>query len=280
MLMYDDATYLDFLIQTLRGKGVRIVDFPTIYDHSSVIPFLLVNDHSIIVVRNPKKDILALLKLIMRRGCIFFKQKNMPIKINLTIWVLVEVIPYVDKGVKGSNEKKPPKKLQEMIHRDFGIDFHSLFDIVIDLSQYSNVDILGTDYLKFQENLMLDRFSLHLDQNLIELPSSRFVFDYKDLKCQCKKSVFAHNQGKPAPVSLAQLSNTSHLSIGEVFIQYYYLCQRRLHAVNDTTPNFYREERLPASEINWITLADVVKIKKLADNINFMRLYFLKSSDD
>jgi hypothetical protein len=183
MLMYDDATYLDFLIQTLRGKGVRIVDFPTIYDHSSVIPFLLVNDHSIIVVRNPKKDILALLKLIMRRGCIFFKQKNQPIKVNLTIWVLVDVIPYVDKGVKGANEKKPPKKLQEMIHRDFGIDFHSLFDIVIDLSQYSNVDILGTDYLKFQENLMLDRFSLHLDQNLIELPSSRLVFDYKDLKC-------------------------------------------------------------------------------------------------
>jgi hypothetical protein len=76
MLMYDDATYLNFLIQTLRGKGVRIVDFPTIYDHSSVIPFLLVNDHSIIVVRNPKKDILALLKLIMRRGCIFFKHRR------------------------------------------------------------------------------------------------------------------------------------------------------------------------------------------------------------
>ena len=32
--------------------------------------------------------------------------------------------------------------------------------------------------------------------------------------------------------------------------------------------------------MNWITLADVVKIKKIADNINFMRLYFLKSSDD
>lgn len=46
------------------------------------------------------------------------------------------------------------------------------------------------------------------------------------------------------------------------------------------TPNFYREEKMPASETNWITLADVVKIKKLADNINFMRLFFLKSSDE
>lgn len=36
-----------------------------------------------------------------------------------------------------------------MIHKDYGIDFHSMFDIVIDMSQYSNVDILGTDYLKF-----------------------------------------------------------------------------------------------------------------------------------
>jgi hypothetical protein len=43
---------------------------------------------------------------------------------------------------------------------------------------------------------------------------------------------------------------------------------------------FYREERIPTSEVNWITLADVVKIKKLADNINFMRLFFLKSSDE
>ena len=74
MLVYDDATYLDFLIKTLKGKGVRIVDFPTIYDHSSVIPFLLVNDYSIIVIRNPKKDILPLLKLIMRQGCVFFKK--------------------------------------------------------------------------------------------------------------------------------------------------------------------------------------------------------------
>ncbi len=37
---------------------------------------------------------------------------------------------------------------------------------------------------------------------------------------------------------------------------------------------------MPQSEANWITLADVVKIKKLADNVNFLRLYFLKSADE
>lgn len=73
---------------------------------------------------------------------------------------------------------------------------------------------------------------------------------------------------------------SSSLTIGEVFLQYYYLYQRKLHQSNDASNNFYREEKLPQSETNWITLADVIKIKKIADNISFMRLYFLKSSDE
>lgn len=149
MVLYDDYTYIEFLVQSLKCKGVRIVDFPTVYDHSSIIPFLLTNDHSIIVIRNPKKDVLPLLKLIMRKGSIFFKQHSQPIKVNITIWLLIDVFSYVDKGIKGATDKRPPKKLQELFIRDYGIDFSSLFDIVIDLSQYSNVDILGTDYLKF-----------------------------------------------------------------------------------------------------------------------------------
>jgi hypothetical protein len=76
LYLYDDATYLDFLVQTLKGKGVRIVDFPTIHDPSSLVPFLLVNDHSILVVRNPRKDILPTLKLIMRKGILFYKQRQ------------------------------------------------------------------------------------------------------------------------------------------------------------------------------------------------------------
>ncbi len=63
------------------------------------------------------------------------------------------------------------------------MDFPSLFDIALDISQYSNVEILGTDYLKFQENLMLDRFSAHLDHTLVEIPETKLLFDYKDLKC-------------------------------------------------------------------------------------------------
>jgi hypothetical protein len=68
MLLHEDSNYIDFLVKTMRGKGVRLVDFPSVMDHSCIIPFLLINDHSILVVRNPKKDVLPLLKMIMRRG--------------------------------------------------------------------------------------------------------------------------------------------------------------------------------------------------------------------
>jgi len=187
LYLYDDSVYLDFLMRTLKGKGVKIVDFPALYDLATVVPFLLVNDHSILVVRNPKKDILPLLKQIMRRGTIFFKQQHQPIQVNISLWILVDVLPYVDKGAKGA-DKKPPKRLQEMVLRDYGTDFHSFFDLVIDMSQYSNVEVLGTDYLKFQENLMLDRFACHLDQDLLAPgPERNFVFEYKELKCLCKK---------------------------------------------------------------------------------------------
>jgi hypothetical protein len=108
LLMYDDAVYVDFLIQSMRAKGVRIVNFPTISDHASIIPFLLSNDHSIVVFRNPKKELLPMLKMIIRRGAVKYKE---PINVNLTIWVLIDVLNYIEKGVKNVNEKRPPKKL-------------------------------------------------------------------------------------------------------------------------------------------------------------------------
>ncbi len=108
LLMFDDAVYIEFLIQSMQSKGVKIVNFPTIYDHASIIPFLLSNDHSIIVFRNPKKELLPMLRMIIRRGTIKYKE---PIAVNLTIWVLIDVLTYVEKGIKNASEKKPPKKL-------------------------------------------------------------------------------------------------------------------------------------------------------------------------
>ncbi len=115
----------------MQSKGVKIVNFPTIYDHASIIPFLLSNDHSIIVFRNPKKELLPMLRMIIRRGSIKYKE---PITVNLTIWVLIDVLSYIEKGIKNASEKRPPKKLQEMIFKDYGVDFPPLFDIALDIS--------------------------------------------------------------------------------------------------------------------------------------------------
>jgi hypothetical protein len=116
----------------LKRRGVKIVNFPSIYEKSSLIPFLLVNDHSIIVVRNPKKDILDLLRLIIKKGTIFFKQ-NHPIKVNITFWVMIDVIPFIEKQKTGGKNNLP-KKVKEMLIKNYGIDFPNLFDVVIDCS--------------------------------------------------------------------------------------------------------------------------------------------------
>ncbi len=72
-----------------------------------------------------------MLRMIIRRGSIKYKE---PITVNLTIWVLIDVLSYIEKGIKNASEKRPPKKLQEMIFKDYGVDFPPLFDIALDIS--------------------------------------------------------------------------------------------------------------------------------------------------
>jgi len=67
------------------------------------------------------------------------------------------------------------------------------------------------------------------------------------------------------------------LSIGETFIQYYYLCQRRMHQQYEQS-YVYTGEQFRVSEKTKMSLSDVVRVKKLADNINFLRLFFLKNN--
>lgn len=145
-MLYDDTGYMNFMISTLSVKGVRIVEFPSIYEASSIVPFLLINDHSIIVMRNPKKDILNLIKIIIRKGFLFFKQHSQPIKINITLWVLIDVVSLNDRN---KITKKGAKTTQEVIVKEYGNDFLNLFDIAIDYSSYSNMDTLGYDFLRF-----------------------------------------------------------------------------------------------------------------------------------
>lgn len=99
LVFHDDSTYqLSFLKKSLTKKGVKIVDFPGCYDVKSIVPFLLLNDHSILLVKNPKKDILPILKTIMRYGVIFYSangQPPKPIKLNITVWVYFDIVPHL-----------------------------------------------------------------------------------------------------------------------------------------------------------------------------------------
>eukprot|EP00347_Sterkiella_histriomuscorum_P018336 403345893 len=272
LFVNDDSEHFNSLTSTLKCKGVKVVEFPSTYDAQTTIPFLLMNDHSIIVFKNPKKDILNLLKLIMRKGVIFFKQQNQPIRVNLTIWVFLDAIQLLDK-IKGP--KKSQKNLTELILKEYGSDFINLFDIAIEISNYSQVEVLGTDYLKYTDNLVLDRLSINLDQNIPQFKKD-LLFEFKDLKCFCKNF-------QPVQAKFTDLSEIQKLklSIGEHFIQYYYLCQRKQHQENDTNSAFYKQENgATQNDKNWMTLSDVVKVKKIADSINFLRLFFLKSSDE
>ena len=61
LIIHDDIGYLDYLLKIVRKKGVKIVEFPSLYDIESIIPFFIMNDNSIIVFKNPKKDILPIL---------------------------------------------------------------------------------------------------------------------------------------------------------------------------------------------------------------------------
>jgi len=101
---------------------------------------LLLNDHSILVAKNPKKDVLPILKSIMRHGVIWYQGEAStparPIKVNITVWVYIDILPslgFLTKGTKkaGSGDKK----VKEIITKEYGLegkDFVNLFEIVID----------------------------------------------------------------------------------------------------------------------------------------------------
>ena len=106
LCFHDDSSYINFTLTSLKKKGVNLTLFPQNYDLNSIIPFLLLNDHSILVVKNPKADVLPLLKNIMRHGIIWYKPPGTqgvnlkPIIVNLTVWVFFDILPWLGKFQK------------------------------------------------------------------------------------------------------------------------------------------------------------------------------------
>lgn len=93
----------------------------------------------------------------MQHGFITYKPvggQPRPMKVNITLWVFYDIVPWMEK-LKKFNKKlrpnEPEKKIKEICHTEFGDNGHllSLFDLVLDISQYSNLEIMGQKYLKY-----------------------------------------------------------------------------------------------------------------------------------
>ena len=83
-----------------------------------------------------------------------------------------------------------------MVDKELTIDFCQLFDIIIDTSQLSNLELLGQKYLKHQENYMVDTFLKNLEEpscySALERSNNNpktnlkgSLFEFKKLKCYC-----------------------------------------------------------------------------------------------
>ena len=83
MVITDDPNLIVSQAASLQKKGVKITSLPTHYDVKFLLPFFLLNDHSILVV-------------------LFGKFNNQTL--NLTIWVLIDLAIWLDKLVK-KNER-------------------------------------------------------------------------------------------------------------------------------------------------------------------------------
>ena len=170
----------------------------------------------------------------MRSGVIWYKAAGesaaapaKPIRVNITIWVFIDILPWLEKlnKVTRRNAHAPPKKVKETFEQTYGAEgreIMKLFDVVLDCSQFSNLEIMGSRFLKYQENFILEAFALHLEgsDRILSRPSEKdkdLLYDFRELKCICQ--------------NLKRSDKLDHdKSIGESFIQYYYLCQRRIHS--------------------------------------------------
>ena len=102
-----------------------------------------------LVIKNPKKDLMPMLKAIIRTGT-FKKQR-----VNLTIWVIIDVTLYLDKlvtlgstvGDANFNSRKAKKTVKDILDKEFTIEFCQLFDVIVDVTQISNLSLLGNKYL-------------------------------------------------------------------------------------------------------------------------------------
>ncbi len=77
--------------------------------------------------------------------------------------------------------------MKEIIDKEYSQEFMGLFEIVLDITQYSNLEILGHKFLKYQENFILEQFAANLEgsEKVLSKKEKKLLYDFKRLKCNC-----------------------------------------------------------------------------------------------
>ena len=104
--------------------------------------------------------------------------------------------------------------MKDIILKEYGAegrDLLNLFEVIIDCTQYSNLETMGPRSLNHQDNYILDPLASHLEgSDKLKLPSHqpKLLFEYRDLKCVCPSE-----SANPPQIE----------GVGLMFLQYYYL---------------------------------------------------------
>jgi len=87
-----------------------------------------------------------------------------PIKVNITVWVYFDIVPHLaalNKPNKRSSNTTD-RKVKEVFEKEYGQEgreFLNLFEVVLDCTQFSNLEIMGSRFLKYQENFIIESFA-------------------------------------------------------------------------------------------------------------------------
>lgn len=95
------------------------------------------------------------------------------------------------------------------------------------------------------------------------------IFNFKELKCTCP-----NEERKELPDFLSK-----PLSVGDTFLQYFYLSQRKLVYDEEKKQQFYGNSEVFYPHYYKMTLYDLIKVRTVADSMHFLRLYFLKTNN-
>jgi len=90
----------------------------------------MLNDHGILLIRNPKKETVPLITQLIKKGS--FTVNKAETKVNLTLWVIIDVTRWLDKLPAGDTSNRRKKSVKDLLDKEYGASFADLFDLAMD----------------------------------------------------------------------------------------------------------------------------------------------------